>query len=102
MLSNIAVFCPAMTEPIRMTSISAVARLDLRALQEKGAFPLLQEKAAGGEDPPLSALGAGPHVADPDRIFLPCFQCGLFHSVAVEGVGGPAYWCIYSFIYSFF
>lgn len=53
MLSNIAVFCPAMTEPIRMTSISAVARLDLRALQEKGAFPLLQEKAAGGEHPPL-------------------------------------------------
>lgn len=40
-------------------------------------------------------------MADPDRIFLPCFQCGLFHSVAVEGVGGPAVWCIYSFIYSF-
>lgn len=44
-----------MTEPIRMTYISAVVGLDLHTLQEKKkkVFPFLKEKAcaAGGEDP---------------------------------------------------
>lgn len=69
-----------MTEPIRMTYISAVISLDLHTLQEEKVFPLLKEKTcvAGGEDPSVQALGGRPPMTDPDRIFLPCFQVRAF------------------------
>lgn len=114
MLSNIAEFCPVMTEPIRMTYISAVVGLDLHTLQEKKSVSSPQGKdLCCGRGRPFS-IGFGwraTHDRPRQDFFLPCFQVWafLFHShgrsrrqLALLALPiGPAA-VIYSFIYSFF
>lgn len=74
MLSNIAVFCPVMAEPITMTYISAVIGLDLHTLQEK-SISSPQEKGLLCRTESSSSIGlGGPHMTDPNRSFLVCLQ----------------------------